>query len=66
MPVKIKKVKGGYQVRTPNEIHAKHTTKEKAEAQERLLNAVEHGFKPTGKPASKKFTHKMRKTVLGK
>lgn len=49
MPVKIKKVDGGYQVSTPNQVHAKHTTKKKAEAQERLLNAVEHGWKPTGK-----------------
>ena len=27
-------------------VHSKHTTKEKAEAQMRLLNAVEHGFVP--------------------
>jgi hypothetical protein len=66
MPVKIKKVKGGYQVSTPNGVHAKHTSKEKAMAQEHLLNAVEHGWKPTGKPASKKFTHKMRKNIIGK
>jgi hypothetical protein len=48
MPVKIKKV-DGYQVSTPNQVHAKGTTKAKAKAQERLLNAVEHGWKPTGK-----------------
>jgi len=47
MPVIIKKVRGGYQVRTPNAVHAKHTTMEKARKQERLLNAVEHGWKPT-------------------
>ena len=47
MPVTIKKQKGGYQVSTPHGIKAKHTTKEKAEKQERLINAVEHGFKPT-------------------
>ena len=51
MPVKIRKVKGGYSVSTPNQVHAKKTTKKKAEAQERLLNAVEHGWKPTGKKA---------------
>jgi len=52
MPVKIRKVgKGKYRVSTPNQAHAKATTKEKAEAQERLLNAVEHGWKPTGKKA---------------
>jgi hypothetical protein len=48
MPVKIKKVKGGYQVSTPNAIHAKHTTKKKALAQERLLNMKEHGITPKG------------------
>lgn len=41
---------GNYQVRTPNGIHAKNTTKAKAEAQERLLNAVEYSdWRPTGK-----------------
>lgn len=50
MPVSISKTKGGkYQVRTPNAVHAKGTTKAKAKAQERLLNAVEHGFKPSKK-----------------
>ena len=44
MPVKIKKVKGGYKVSTPHGTKAKKTTKKKAEAQERLLNAVEHGW----------------------
>ena len=48
MPVKIKKV-DGYQVRTPGGIKAKHTTKAKAESLKRLLNAVDHGWKPTGK-----------------
>ena len=47
MPVKIKKVKGKYQVSTPSKVHAKGTTLEKAEAQKRLLNALEHGWKPT-------------------
>lgn len=49
MPVTISKTKGGYRVSTPNGVHAKHTTKKKAMAQERLLNAVEHGWKPTHK-----------------
>jgi hypothetical protein len=49
MPVKIVKNKqGGYTVRTPNAVHAKNTTKEKALAQQRLLNAIDHGWKPTG------------------
>lgn len=48
MPAKARKLKGGkYRVRTPNAVHAKSTTKEKAEAQVRLLNAIEHGWKPT-------------------
>lgn len=54
MPVKIKKVGKKYRVSTPRGVKAKGTTKEKAESQERLLNAVEHGWKPTGKPAMKR------------
>jgi hypothetical protein len=53
MPAKVKKVKGKYQVKTPGGVKAKGTTKEKAEAQRRLLEGVEHGWKPTGKPAKK-------------
>jgi len=52
MPVKIKKV-DGYRVSTPGGVKAKHTTKKKAESQKRLLNAVEHGWKPTGKKKKK-------------
>lgn len=53
MPVKIKKV-DGYRVSTPHGVKAKETTKAKAESQKRLLNAVEHGWKPTGKKSKKK------------
>ncbi len=54
MPVKITKVSGGkYSVSTPKGVHAKGTTKAKAKSQERLLNAVEHGWKPTGKQKKK-------------
>lgn len=42
MPVTISKKKGGYSVRTPNGVKAKSTTKEKAEKQRNLLNAIEH------------------------
>lgn len=42
MPAKVTKTKSGYQVRTPAKVHAKKTTKPKAEAQVRLLNALEH------------------------
>ena len=55
MPVKITKTsKGKYRVSTPKGTHAKGTTKKKAEAQKRLLNAVEHGWKPTGKKKKRK------------
>lgn len=51
MPVKIKKV-NGYRVSTPGGVKAKHTTKKKAEAQARILQAVEHtSWRPTGKKA---------------
>ena len=54
MPVKIKKTKSGkYTVSTPGGTKSKGTTKKKAEAQKRLLNAVEHGWKPTGKKRKK-------------
>lgn len=52
MPVKIEK-KDGYRVSTPHGVKAKDTTKAKAKRQKRLLNAVEHGWKPTGKKAKK-------------
>jgi hypothetical protein len=54
MPVKIKKLKNNrFQVATPNMVHAKSATLENAMAQKRLINAVEHGWKPTGKPRVK-------------
>ena len=49
MPVKIKKTNGGYTVRTPSGVKAKHTTKAKAKKQANLLRGVEHGWRPTGK-----------------
>ncbi len=53
-PVKITKADHGYRVSTPNMVHAKRTTLAKAKSQERLLNAVDHGWKPTGKKRKKK------------
>jgi hypothetical protein len=45
MPAKIHRNKdGSYRVSTPHGTHAKHTTKKKAEAQARLLNALDHGW----------------------
>ena len=48
MPVRIEK-KDGYRVSTPGGVKAKHTSFRKAMSQKRLLNAVDHGWKPTGK-----------------
>jgi len=53
MPVHIKKI-DGYRVSHNKKVSAKNTTKAKAKKQARLLNAVRHGWKPTGKPAKKK------------
>jgi hypothetical protein len=58
MPARVSKVKGGYSVRTPGGTKAKKTTKKKAKAQQRLLNAIDHGWEPTGKPAKKKRRNK--------
>jgi len=58
MPVKIKKLKGGqFEVRTPNGVKSKHTTKKNAMRQQRLLNALEH---------NPEFKKKVRRTVIGK
>ncbi len=52
MPVTKRRLKNGkVRVSTPGGVKAKATTPAKAAAQERLLNAVEHGWKPTGKKA---------------
>ena len=48
MPVKVRKVEGGkVRVSTPSGVKAKATSPAKARRQARLLNAVEHGWKPT-------------------
>jgi hypothetical protein len=47
MPAKVKeKAGGGYQVSTPEGVTAKNTTKENADSQARLLNAIAHGYDP--------------------
>lgn len=51
MPVHVQKTDGKYAVRTPGGTKAFGTTKKKAERQATLLRAVDHGWKPTGKPA---------------
>ncbi len=47
MPARIQKHGSSYSVSTPHGVKAKHTTLAKAKAQKRLLNAVDHGWKPT-------------------
>ncbi len=46
MPYSIRKEDGFYSTHGPSGTHAKRTTKKKAEAQLRLLRAIEHGLKP--------------------
>ena len=54
MPVSIKSVgKGKVSVSTPGGMKAKRTTPAKAARQKRLLYAVDHGWKPTGKNPAK-------------
>ena len=48
MPGKITKV-DGFQVTWGGKVVAKATSKTKAELQLKLLGAIKHGFKPTGK-----------------
>lgn len=50
MPVTITKLSSGkVRVSTPHGVKAKATSPARAARQKRLLNAVEHGFKPTGR-----------------
>lgn len=54
MPVTKRKItegknKGKYRVSTPSGVKAKATSKEKADAQDRLLRAIDHGFVPSKK-----------------
>ena len=50
MPVTIETLPNGkVRVSTPHGVKAKATTRKKAKKQKRLLNAVKHGWKPTGR-----------------
>lgn len=49
MPVKVRKVKGGWRVTHGGKVAAKKTTKAKAQAQSNLLRGIAHGWVPTGK-----------------
>jgi hypothetical protein len=61
MPYSLRRV-DGYSVRSPGKVHAKNTTKAKAEAQIRLLRAEEHDphFKPRRKAKKKSKGRKKR------
>ena len=39
----------GYQVSTPNGVHGSKMTLRNAKAQQRLLNALDHGWRPNRK-----------------
>jgi len=54
MPVTITKVKGGYQVRTPHMIHAKHTSLANAKKQAAIINAADAGHPFTTKRKKRK------------
>lgn len=57
MPVTIRKKGSKYEVRTPQGVKAKGTTKAKAEAQQRLLKGIESGkWRPTGKRGRRRTT----------
>jgi len=45
--------RNGYSVRWGGKTTAKSTTRRKAQAQLNLLRGIEHGWRPTGKPARK-------------
>jgi len=46
MPVRVRKVRGGYSVKHSGKVSAKKTTRRKALRQKKLLGATKHGFKP--------------------
>ena len=57
MPVSIQKTDGKYRVSTPHGVKAKGTSLAKAKRQRNLLNAVEHGWHPTGARARDLSSH---------
>lgn len=54
MPVTVRKTPKGYKVSTPGGVKSKGSTKANALAQKKLLLAVEHGWKPSGKKPKKR------------
>ena len=65
MPVSISKV-DGWKVSTPHGTKAKRTTLANALKQRRLLNAVEHGWKPTGKRTKRPSSSALRNAIAAK
>lgn len=65
MPVTIKKV-DGYKVSTPHGTKAKSTSLKKAMGQKRLLQGIEHGWKPSGKPKRPGASKKAIRTMVMK
>jgi phage gp16-like protein len=51
LPYRVRQRDGAYQVvdRETGKVYSRHTTKENAERQCRLLEGIRHGWKPTGK-----------------
>jgi hypothetical protein len=51
LPYSVRQKDGAYQVvdRETGKVYSRHTTKEKAEHQRRLLEGIRHGWKPTGR-----------------
>lgn len=67
MPVSVKHLKGGgYRVSTPHGVKARHATKTNAERQKRLLNAVDHGWKPSGKSVKESQISAQAKLLVNK
>jgi len=53
-PYAVQKLKSGkIRVSGPSGVHSKGTSMKKAKAQIRLMEGVERGWTPTGKPAKK-------------
>jgi len=47
MPVRVRKVAGGYRVSHGGRVSARRTTRAKAQRQANLLMGIAHGWRPT-------------------
>jgi len=61
MPGTINKTDGGYRGTWGGRTVAKHTSKSRAESQQRLLRAIEHGWRPTGKKKRDRLASALRR-----